>query len=373
MKRLWLSLSLALVGLLAAGWFAIDRALDRWENGEWPAGLGRMSDVPKHFVERRMNDGTHRIIVSMAALHSDLDSAAVRESSSKYLKEQLGRNDLAIDEPPAVLSELLKRRSVELDALRGRILNEGEFVWQSSIRQYPLSPLEVSSTLTIFAVRALVSARRKDAAGWDDLHAMWIVSKGLWQSPSTPFLALKATCLMNGVAMKMPQPEPDWLAELNAIDYRRAFAYSTQVGMWEERRSLAASDRSHEWRRALRAPLVAISFANSAETVRLRTAELYASKACDLAAVPSHIRVAKWNVLGEVESGWISPFWVSLARFQAEREARERFATLRSGRTPAASSRCSDGNWIIDDHSVRFSRTINVTSGTNYPLTLTLR
>ncbi len=385
MKKLWLSISLALVGLLLAAWFAIDRTLDRWENGEWPARLGHLSDVPKRVVELPVNANAIRLAALAAPLGIDLTPGSsrydpnfskVRGALLPYLKAELERETLEIDDPPSLVGSYLSEHDAEIDAARDHVLSNGPLVWPASLRENAKRTQfsAIMDLSRVLAARALVRAKKNDARAWDDVHAMWLVTRPQWQSSVTSFFALNPTRMVNGVAMKLPQPEPAWLGELKSIDYRTALAGATQAGLWDERRTVASDARqSREVGRMIGAPLVAVSFAETAEKMRRRTSELYALRNCDVAAVPSRVAPAPWNMLRGGEIFWVSSVWSSLGRFYAELEARERFAALRRGEKPTASSVCSDGHWLIDDHTVRFDRAIAVQSGIKYPLTLTLR
>ena len=58
-----------------------------------------------------------------------------------------------------------------------------------------------------------------------------------------------------------------------------------------------------------------------------------------------------------------------LARFHVEKERTEKILQIKRGERPAATSRCTDGTWLIGDAPMlKFSRDIAVSAGAKYPL-----
>jgi len=394
MKRVWFALWVLPLVIALAVWLAVDRTLDRWEANEWPGGLGRLSDVPKHLVEHVTNSKAQRLIELAAPLGINLTPGGavttvevspvpffrVRDPLEKYLHEQLARPGVAVDAPPAVLAEYLQRHALDIDVVRDHLVGDGQVIWPSSlyVNAESANVSAISDLEQVLAARALSRARAGNASAWEDAHAAWLLCRTLWQSPLTAVRAFEVVRLVNAVAMKLPQPEPVWIADMDAMDYRTLFAGGIQAEVWAYRRSVPDLVKLRPvWQRPFVSPALSISFDEAAEKTRARIAELHRSTACDTAAVPSQIELTRWNLFyKDLQMNWLTKVWAPLARFSVELEAREKFAALRRGEKPSPISHCSDGQWIVDDHSVRFSRTIppdsGPFSGPNAPLTLTL-
>jgi hypothetical protein len=74
------------------------------------------------------------------------------------------------------------------------------------------------------------------------------------------------------------------------------------------------------------------------------------------------------NELGtDLTSGWRRAF-----RYRAEREAAANALRVREGTSIETGSRCSDGGWMFDGETLRFSREI-ATAAPDTPMPLVLR
>jgi hypothetical protein len=68
----------------------------------------------------------------------------------------------------------------------------------------------------------------------------------------------------------------------------------------------------------------------------------------------------------------LSSVWRRAFRYRAEREATANALRVREGKSIEARSRCSDGEWMFDGATLRFSREI-ATPAPDRPMPLMLR
>jgi hypothetical protein len=196
---------------------------------------------------------------------------------------------------------------------------------------------------------ALTKARANDTAAWDDLHAVWKLSRTLDGHPQmmAQTAALSMARMSNAVAWKMPLPAPAWLGELQARDPVRtlleAFQYQT-ASYWEDGARIFPT----KW------------LANSVDHDRLIAEELFNLTRCDVNT--------PMNELGtDLTSVWRRAF-----RYRAEREATANALRVREAKSIETGSRCSDGGWMFDGTTLRFSREI-ATAAPDTPMPLVLR
>jgi hypothetical protein len=159
--------------------------------------------------------------------------------------------------------------------------------------------------------------------------------------------ALSMARMINAVAWKMPLPAPAWLGELQARDnvqqLLEAFQFQT-ASYWEDGAWLFPT----KW------------LANSVDHDRLIAEELFNLTRCDVNTPV--------NDLGtDLTSVWRRAF-----RYRAEREATANALRVREGKSIETGSRCSDGGWMFDGTTLRFSREIG-TAAPDRPMPLVLR
>jgi hypothetical protein len=196
---------------------------------------------------------------------------------------------------------------------------------------------------------ALTKARANDPAAWDDLHAVWKLARTLDAHPQmmAQTAALSMARMINAVAWKMALPAPAWLGELQARDQLQPLldAFQFQAASYWESGALI---------------LPTTSLAASIEHDRLIAEELFSLTLCDVNAPV--------NELGtDLTSVWRRAF-----RYRAEREATANALRVREGKSIEAGSRCSDGGWMFDGTTLRFSREI-ATTAPDKPMPLVLR
>src|SRR5207244_3328290 len=215
---------------------------------------------------------------------------------------------------------------------------------------------------------ALLKARGGDAAAWDDLHAIWLLDGGLRPRPDliSQLISLAMARMTNAAAAKMPLPEPAWLGELRAADYRRSYMAAMQAEAWSWTHVAHAGG-------PLASPYIRVCGADVADHVRVAFVNIAKSNACDVGgdALGQELvgSLPRWNVLGRIAVPNIGSMWQRVARSTPELELTEKVLTLRRGETPSSSSRCSDGQWLVTASSVKFSRTLRgPKTGVNYPL-----
>jgi hypothetical protein len=194
---------------------------------------------------------------------------------------------------------------------------------------------------------ALTKARGNDAAAWDDLQAAWKLARSLDQHPQmmAQTALLTIARLINAAAWKMPLPAPAWFGELQERDNVRplleAFQYQaawyTKDGAWFPTKWLA----------------------DSVDRDRVIAESLFKETRCDVNT--------PMNDLGTD----LSSVWRRAFRYRAEREATANALRVRAGKSVDTGSRCSDGGWLFDGTTLRFSREI-ATAAPDNPMPLVL-
>ena len=195
---------------------------------------------------------------------------------------------------------------------------------------------------------ALTKARGHDLAAWDDLHASWKLARSLEEYPQmmAQTAALTMARMINAVAWKMPLPAPAWFSELQDRDNVRplleAFQYQaawySKDGAWFPTKWLA----------------------DSVDRDRGIAEALFKETRCDVNT--------PMNDLGTD----LSSVWRRAFRARAEREATANAMRVRMGKSIETGSRCSDGGWMFDGTTLRFSREI-ATAAPDKPMPLVLQ
>jgi len=318
-------------------WFRTPGAVATSAARPWPGGMGTLDSVADRFPPLQGNDAS----VKLTALANALPKS---EAVDDFVAREIARGELAIGEPPALpdvsaIRELLLRASVGWERRHVEIGDAGT----SAMRAVQMT---VARTLV---ASALTRARANDPAAWEDLHALWKLARTLDGQPQVMVqtAAFSMARMINAVAWKMPLPAPAWLGELQERDNIRplleAFQYSA-ASYWQDGAQLFPT----KW------------LANSVEHDRLIAEELLNATACDVNA--------RANELG-VDLTFV---WRRAFRYRAEREATANALRVREGKSIETASRCSDGGWMFDGTTLRFSREI-ATAAPDRPMPLVLR
>jgi hypothetical protein len=266
------------------------------------------------------------------------------EAVDDFVAREIAQGELNIGEPPKLS---------DISAIRALLLRE-PVVWEREDGIGGGDEANARRTMQLTVARALVAsaltkARANDAAAWDDLHAVWKLALTLDGHPQmmAQTAALTMARMINAVAWKMPLPVPVWLGELQARDNVRplleAFQYLT-ASYWKD----GARWFPTKW------------LATSIEHDRLIAEELFNLTRCDVNAPV--------NELGTD----LSSVWRRAFRYRAEREATANALRMREGKSIETGSRCSDGGWMFDGTTLRFSREI-ATAAPDRPMPLALR
>ncbi|PYQ59959.1 MAG: hypothetical protein DMF58_09760 [Acidobacteria bacterium] len=137
--------------------------------------------------------------------------------------------------PPAFLE---KHASV-IQTLRAQIISNEPPVWALDIDDIvgPPSP-PFRTLLHIFAVfDADALAQRNTAAAWADLHAVWILSRSMWQRPDTISIAvaLNGSRIIAASRPKIGPPLPAWWSEFKSFDVLAPLLHATEYEAYTTR------------------------------------------------------------------------------------------------------------------------------------------
>src|SRR5215212_1539797 len=107
MRKTALWLLVALVAGLALLYALAEVRIRDYEHREWPAGLGRITDVPRRFPATATNAAATKLTGLAKELEIDFRSGAreqplpaIRKDTTEYVRAQLKRSSGAIDAPP---------------------------------------------------------------------------------------------------------------------------------------------------------------------------------------------------------------------------------------------------------------------------------
>ena len=327
----------AIVALVAwvISWFRAPQAVSDAAARPWPGGMGTLHSAVDRASPLKANAASLKLAVLVKALPHT-------EAVDRYVSREIARGELPVGAPPAL---------ADVSAIREILLRE-TIVWSRR------SEIGDEETMTARGVQmraarlllatALAKAHAQDAAAWDDLRALWNLSRSLDGHPQMmeQTAALSMVRMINAVAWKMPLPAPEWFRELQARDSVRpvldAFQQQT-ASYWEDGARMFPT----KW------------LADSVEHDRRIAEQVLNATACDV--------TLPMNELGtDVRSVWRRAF-----RYRAEREATANALRVRDGKPIETRSRCSDGAWTFDGTTLRFNREIATTpSDVAMPLVL---
>ncbi|MCA1600558.1 MAG: hypothetical protein LC776_02560, partial [Acidobacteria bacterium] len=265
------------------------------------------------------------------------------EAVDDFVAREITQGELTIGEPPAL---------PDVSAIRELLLRE-PIIWERHDEignQDAIAMRAMQMTMArALVASALAKARANAPAAWDDLGAVWKLARTLDGHPQmmAQTAALSMARMTNAVAWKMPLPAPAWLAELQSRDNVRTLLDSFQhqtASYWESGARIFPT----KW------------LAASIEHDRLIAEELFNLTRCDVNT--------RMNELGTD----LSSVWRRAFRYRAEREATANALRVRERKSIDTSSRCSDGEWMFDGTTLRFSREI-ATAAPDSPMPLVLR
>ncbi|HKS26143.1 MAG TPA: hypothetical protein VJZ76_25355 [Thermoanaerobaculia bacterium] len=302
----------------------------------WPGGLGSLDAVAARFPPLQSNAAAEKLTSLAAALPK---STAVDD----YVGREIARGALTIDAPPplpdvAAMRELLLREPVVWSRPGG----VGDIGGQESTDRRGM----VMTVSRALVASALAKARAGDAAAWEDLHAVWNLSRSLDAQPQVMMQTaeLSMARMVNAVAWKLPLPAPPWLAALQQRDAVQPLLAAFQYQ--------AASYQT--------TPMPTVLVVKSVEHDRGIAEALAKNTKCDVSTTMNDLGV-------DLSSVWRRGF-----RYRAEREATANALRVREGKPIETRSQCSDGAWRFDGTTLRFSRAI-ATEKPDTPMPLVLR
>lgn len=317
-------------------WFRNEDAVATSAAQPWPGEMGTLDTAADRWPPLEANGAS----VKLTALAKALPKNKLVDD---FVEREMARGELAIGDPPVL---------ADVSAIRELLLRE-PIIWERHDEigdQDAVAMRAMQMTVArALVANALMKARANDPAAWDDLHAVWKLART--QDGQTQMMAQTAALSMarmiNAVAWKMPLPAPAWLGELQERDNVRplleAFQFQT-ASYWEDGAWIFPT----KW------------LANSVDHDRLIAEELFNLTRCDVNTPV--------NELGtDLTSVWRRAF-----RYRAEREATANALRVREGKSIETGSRCSDGGWMFDGTTLRFSREI-ATAAPDQPMPLVLR
>ena len=315
-------------------WFRNQGAVTTSAARPWPGGMGSLDAVADRWPSLKANDASVKLTSLAKALPQN-------EAVDDFVEREIVRGELTIGDPPPL---------PDVSAIRELLLRE-PIVWE---RRVEFDDTEVAEMRGVqmrvaraLVASALTKARANDLAAWDDLHAVWKLARSFAEHPQmmAQTAALTMARMINAVAWKMPLPAPAWLGELQDRDSVRPLLEAFQYQ--------AASYSDGAW-------FPTKWLANSVDRDRGIAEALFKETRCDVNT--------PMNDLGTD----LSSVWRRAFRYRAEREAMMNALRVRAGKPIETASRCSDGGWMFDGTTLRFSRDI-ATAAPDTPMPLVLQ
>ncbi|HVS31742.1 MAG TPA: hypothetical protein VMS98_09830 [Thermoanaerobaculia bacterium] len=337
MKKVLVVVAAIVLVAWVISWFRAPGAVATSGARGWPGGMGTLDAVAGRFQPLQANAAS----VKLTALANALPK---NEAVDDFVAREISRGELTIGTPPALsdvssIRELLLRASVVWERHDG-IGGDNDTTAMRAMQMTVARALVAS---------ALTKARADDPAAWEDLHAVWKLAGTLDGHPQmmSQTAAFSMARMINAVAWKMPLPAPAWLGELQARDNVRPLLeafHSQTASYWEDGARMFPT----KW------------LATSVEHDRLIAEELWSTTRCDVNARANEVGT-------DLRFVWRRAF-----RYRAEREAAANALRAREGKSIETTSRCSDGGWMFDGTTLRFSREI-ATAAPDRPMPLVLR
>jgi hypothetical protein len=335
-KALIVVVALALV-VWVVSWFRTPEAVVKSVARPWPGGMGALDAGAKRFPPLKANAASVQLKTLAAALPKN-------EAVEAFVGREMARGELTIGGAPSL---------PDVSAIRDLLLRE-PIVWKRGEGIGGDDDTQTMRAMQLTVARALVAGalakgRANDPAAWDDLRAAWKLARSLDAYPQmmTQTAALSIARMINGVAWKMPLPAPAWFAEVQERDNVRPLLESFHY---------VAASYSQDGLRLFPTKMLA----GSVDHDRKIAEELANETRCDVNA--------RENELG-VDLRFV---WRRAFRYRAEREATANALRARDGKPIQTTSRCSDGGWMFDGTTLRFSREI-ATAPPDRPMPLVLR
>lgn len=388
---------LAVVLLVVVVWMALwlgsvvmSRATGHGAAHAWPLGLGSVDDVPLRHPPRTMSAGAAQLIALATPLGIDLTPRSmnpaqppaarplefVRGQLSAWVEDQIRLPTPEIEPLPSESGEYLAGRAADITAVTTLLLSGERIVWPEDLNDpgFPLPNLGGLMQLQrVLIGRALDRARVADHGAWDDLRAAWRLVRPLTERHEivATLVALGGARQVAAAARKLPLPEPQWLSEMLAFDFRRPLIAAYQAEAWRLRHRVYAettidapeSALGSFARRAVdaaMAPYTRVATSDIAGRWRRVAVDFAATRAChfDARELSDRYPLARWNFIGrEMATPNLDSAWQRVLAFTPHTEATVRALALRRGEAPRPESACPDGRWIYgsDGRSFRFS------------------
>ena len=300
----------------------------------WPGGMGSLDEVVNRWPSLKASEASVKLTALAKALPEN-------KAVDDFVEREIARGELTIGDPPplhdvSAIRELLLREPIVWDR---RVEFDDTVVAEMRAVQMRVARALVASALT--------KARGQDAAAWEDLHAVWKLARSFEEHPQmmAQTAVLTMARMINAVAWKMPLPAPAWLGELHDRDNVQPLLDAFQYQ--------AASYSSDAW-------FPTKWLADSVDRDRGIAEALFKETRCDVNT--------PMNDLGTD----LSSVWRRAFRYRAEREATANALRVRAGKSIETVSRCTDGGWMFDGTTLRFSREI-ATAAPDKPMPLVLR
>jgi hypothetical protein len=361
MRKLLLVLTILL--LLWGGVLLLGRTVEQRQlNAAWPVGLGPVESVPQRYPDHPMNASAQRLVALAGAAGIDLVPGAERrrmpidavaKEIHTYVESEMAHAGTApVAPPPQPVVAYLARRDAVLNELQQHLITAPVAEWPQKIAAADEAPLpNLMGQMQLVRVLVTTALLKRD---WNALHAGWKLEQQLHSRPEliSQLVGIAMVRMINAAARSMPLPEPAWMAELRARDYKRATLAALQAESWTAQQIYAGSGRTA-------GPYLRMSWADLNAGYIEAVGAMATGSECAVGGGDLGKRVvgnlAWWNQIGKMAVPNLGAAFHRVARLRVELEATEKLALAKQGRFDGR-SRCSDGAWTIEKNVLRFTK-----------------
>src|SRR5436309_5222804 len=158
--------SIALV-VWVISWFRVPDAVATSAARPWPGGMGRLDSAAGRLKPMQASEAS----VTLMALANALPK---NDAAGDFVAREIARGELVIGKPPAL---------PDVSAIRDLLLRE-PVVWQRREGIGGSNDFYAARAAQMTVARALVAsalskARANDPAAWEELHAVWNLTRSL--------------------------------------------------------------------------------------------------------------------------------------------------------------------------------------------------
>jgi hypothetical protein len=372
------------VVLLVSAYRVADWRLERARQA-WDREMGSWDEVLQRYPSREANGAALDLEQLSAALGNDMAprsaegrqrpdperAEAFKRAKARfgvYVEEQIERPRRGVDPPPPELAAFLDERSAELAAIRRRLIDGPQPLWELKIEQLFAAPIpnllgniDLQKLLLADALSRQAGGDRRGAL--ESLEASWRLNAALRDDPVliTQLIRIAVARMQVGALRQLGDVPEVWRQRLASADYREAFLAAMRLDgrLWTQLDDPAAmGGKPNVLERAtwkVTRPYMRFCLASVSDQMRERLDTLATAQAlCD--GDPAYhgadlkLEIPRWNFYGELIAPNLNDALLRVARLELDAELTARLLALEAARAAGG------GDWPAPGPSIEASR-----------------